>query len=83
MKNDYKVCEIKELKIPYSSKVRLEDLWAEVTDNFGEKHIASVIYRHPRGNVKLFTEHFEKYLSKKKIIDALNTVQLQVILISI
>ena len=38
-------------------------MWVEVTNNFGEKHIVSVIYRHPRGNVKLFTEHFEKSLS--------------------
>ena len=64
VKNDYKVCEINELKIPYSSKVRVEDLWVEATNNFGEKHIVSVIYHHPRGNVKLFTEHFEKSLSK-------------------
>ena len=66
VKNDYKclVCEINELKIPYSSKVRVEELWVEVTDNFGEKHMVSVIYHHPRGNVKLFTEHFEKSLSK-------------------
>ena len=40
-------------------------MWVEVTDNFGEKHIVIVIYRrHPKGNVKLFTEHFEKSLSK-------------------
>ena len=64
VKNDYKVCEISELKILYSSKVMAEDLWVEVTNNFGEKHIVSVIYRHPRGNVKLFTEHFEKSSSK-------------------
>ena len=59
-----KVCEINELKIPYSSKARVEGLWVEVTKNFGEKLIVSVIYHHRRGNVKLFTEHFEKSLSK-------------------
>ena len=64
VKNDCKVCEINELKIPYASKVRVEDLWVEVTNNFGEKQIVSLIYRHPGGNVKLFTEHFEKSLSK-------------------
>ena len=64
VKNDYKVCEINELKIPYSSKVRIEDLWAEITNKFGEKHIVSVVYRHPRGDVKLFTEHLENSLSK-------------------
>ena len=64
VKNDYKVCEMNELKIPYSSKVRVEDLWVEVTNNFGEKRMVSVIYRHPKGNVKLFTDHFEKSLSK-------------------
>ena len=63
-KNDCKICEINELKIPYSSKARVEDLWVEVANNVGEKHIVSVIYRHPRGNVKPFTEHFEKSLSK-------------------
>ena len=26
--------------------------------------MVGVIYRHPKGNVKLFTEHFEKSLSK-------------------
>ena len=31
VKNDCKVCEINELKIPCSSKVRVEDLWVEVT----------------------------------------------------
>ena len=37
VKNDCKVCEINKLKIPYSSKVRVENLCVEVTDNFGEK----------------------------------------------
>ena len=54
VKNDCKVCEINELKIPYSSKVRVEDLWVEITNKFGEKHIVSVVYRQPRGDVKLF-----------------------------
>ena len=62
--NDYKVCEIKDLKIPYSSKVRVEDLWIEITNKIGEKHLVSVIYRHPRGDVELFTEHLENSLSK-------------------
>ena len=64
VKNDYKVCEINELKIPYLSKVRVEDLWVEITNKFGEKHIVSVVYRHPKGSVKLFTEHLENSLSK-------------------
>ena len=64
VKNDYKVCEINELKIPYSSKVRVEDLRVDITNKFGEKHIVSVVYRHPRGDVKLFTEHLENSLSK-------------------
>ena len=45
-------------------KVRVEDLWVEITNKFGEKHIVSAVYRHPRGSVKLFTEHLENYLSK-------------------
>ena len=64
VKNDCKVYEINELKIPYSSKVREKDLWVEVTNHFREKHIVTMIYRHPRGNVILFTKHFEKSLSK-------------------
>ena len=42
VKNDYKVCERNKLKIPYSSKVRIEDLWVEVNNNFGEKHIQDI-----------------------------------------
>ena len=39
-------------------------MWVEITNKFGEKHIVSVVYRHPRGDVKLFTEHLENSLSK-------------------
>ena len=38
VKNDYEVCEINKLKIPYSAKARVEDWWIEVTDNFGETY---------------------------------------------
>ena len=51
-------------KNPPPAKVKVEDLWVEVTNNFGEECIVSVIYRHPKGNVKLFTEHLEKSFSK-------------------
>ena len=64
VKNKYKICERKELKIPNSSKVRVEDLWIEIKNNFGDKYIVSVVYRHPRGNTKLFTEQLENSLSK-------------------
>ena len=64
IKNTYKVCEKPELKIPYSSKNKVEDLWAEIVNEIGEKHIVSVIYRHPKGNIKIFTEHLEHSLSK-------------------
>ena len=47
VKNKYKICERKELKIPNSSKVKVEDLWIEITNNFGDKYIVSVVYRHP------------------------------------
>ena len=53
IKNVYKILERKDLKIPFSSKVRVEDLW-----------VVSVIYRHPRGDVKLFTDQIENSLSK-------------------
>ena len=64
IKNTYKVCEKPELKIPYSSKNKVEDLWVEIVNETGEKHIVSVIYRHPKGNIKIFTEHLEHSLSK-------------------
>ena len=64
VKNKYKICERKELKIPNSSKGKVEDLCIEITNNFGDKYIVSVVYRHPRGNTKLFTEQLENSLSK-------------------
>ena len=64
VKNKYKICERKELKIPNSSKVKADDLWIEITNNFGDKYIVSVVYRQPRGNIKLFTEQLENSLSK-------------------
>ena len=53
-----------EFKILNSTKVKVEDLWIEITNNFGAKYIVSVVYRHPRGNTELFTEQLENSLSK-------------------
>ena len=64
IKNTSKVCEKSELKIPYSSKNNVEDLWAEIVNEIGGKQIVSVIYRHPKGNIKIFTEHLGHSLSK-------------------
>ena len=64
VKNEYKICERKECKIQNSAKVKVEELWIEITNTFGDKCVISVIYRHPRGNVKLFTEQLESSLSK-------------------
>ena len=47
--NIYKIIERKDLKVPFSSKVRVEDFWVEITSKLDEKHIVSVIHRHPRG----------------------------------
>ena len=44
VKSIYKILERKDLKIPFSSKVRVEDLWIEITNKSGEKHIVSAIY---------------------------------------
>ena len=63
-KNDYNICKRKEFKIQNSSKVNVEDLWIEITNNFGDRYVVSVRYRHPRGNVDLFTEQLESSLSK-------------------
>ena len=66
IKNNYKTPERKDLKIAYSTKVKIEDLWVEIVNNNGEKHIISVIYCHPGGDVivKQFTEQLENTLSK-------------------
>ena len=64
VKNKYKICERKEFKVPNSSKVKVEDLWIEIMNNFGDKYIVSVVYRHTRGNTKLFIEQLENSLSK-------------------
>ena len=45
-------------------KNKAEDLWVEIVNEIGEKHIVSVIYCHPKGNIKIFTEHLEHSLSK-------------------
>ena len=63
VKNDYNICE-RKFKIQNSSKVKVEDLWIEITNNFGDRYVVSVIYRHPRRNVNLFTEQLESSLSK-------------------
>ena len=49
IKNAHKILERKDFKISLSSKVRVEDPCVEITNKSGEKHIVSVIYRHPRG----------------------------------
>ena len=36
VKNIYKILERKDLKIPFSSKVRVEDLWVEITNKSGK-----------------------------------------------
>ena len=63
-KNDYKLCERKKFKIQNFSKVKVEDLWIEITNNFGDRYAVSVIYRHPWGSVKLFTDQLQSSLSK-------------------
>ena len=64
VKNEYKICQRKEFKIQNSAKVKVEDLWIKITNTFGDKCVISVIYRHRRENVKLFTELLESSLSK-------------------
>ena len=61
VKNECKICERKEFKIQNSSKVKVEGLWIEITNTFGDRYVR---YHHPRGNVKLFTEQLESSLSK-------------------
>ena len=44
IKNSSKISERKGFKIAYSTKVKIEDPWVELTNDNGEKHIISVIY---------------------------------------
>ena len=69
VKNIYKISERKDLKIPFSSKVRVEDLWVEITNKSAEKNISRVLYRHPRGDVKLFTDQIENLCQRLKMIE--------------
>ena len=39
VKNDYNICERKEFKIQNSSKVKVEDLWIEITNDFGDRYV--------------------------------------------
>ena len=64
IKNIYKVSERKDLKIAYSAKVKIEDLWVEITNDNDKKHVIGMIYRHPGGDVKQFTEQLENTLSR-------------------
>ena len=64
IKSIYKVLERKDLKITYSAKVKIEDLWVEITNDNGEKYVIYLIYHHPGGDVKQFTEQLENTLSK-------------------
>ena len=41
----------------------MEHLWIEIINNFGDRYVVSVIYRHPREKVNLFTEQLESSLS--------------------
>ena len=38
LKNKYKISERKDLKIAYSTKVKIEDLWVEIANSNDEKH---------------------------------------------
>ena len=57
VRNVHEILERKDFKIPLSSKVRVEDPCVEITNISGEKHIVSMIYQHPREDVRLFTDH--------------------------
>ena len=61
IKNTYKVCEKSYLKIPYSSKHKVQDLWVEIVNEIDEKHIVSMIYCHPKSNIKIFHRAFRTF----------------------
>ena len=43
-------------------KVKTENFWLEIVKSIGEKFVVSVIYRHPNGNVRNFSEKLEHSL---------------------
>ena len=85
IKNDLKITNrTKEFKIEFSKNVRVENLWFEVTKE-KEKFLVGTIYRHPKGNVKEFTNILETTLTKittdKKIKDCFVTGDINIDLI--
>ena len=47
------------MKIPNSEIMKVEDLWHEVTTGKNDTFFIGIIYRHPKGNVKHFTDEVE------------------------
>ena len=59
MKSEFKLTHRVDLKIPNSEKIKVEDLWYEVTTVNNDIFLIGTIYRHPKGNVKHFTDKVE------------------------
>ena len=72
VKSKFKFNHRVDLKIPNSETIKVEDLWYEVTlQGSNITFLIGTIYRHPKGNVKHFTnkvEHNIKTIIKNKRI---------------
>ena len=59
VKSEFKLTHRVDLKIPNSETIKVEDLWYEVTTGNKDTFLIGTIYRHPKGNVKHFTDKVE------------------------
>ena len=60
IKKDYKFSEKNELKL----RLKVEDLWLELTNSCNENFIVEVIYRYSKGSISDFTTSIENSVSK-------------------
>ena len=59
VKSEFKLTHRVDLKIPKSETIKVEDLWYDVTTGNNDTFLIGTIYRHPKENVKHFTNKVE------------------------
>lgn len=65
-KSSYKINKLQNLKIEKTcdcTKCQVEDIWVNIT-NENKNYTVGVIYRHPNGNIKHFTEQLAVVINK-------------------
>ena len=59
VKSEFKLPHRVDLKIPNLKTIKVEDLWYELNTGNNDIFFIGTIYRHPKGNVKHFTDKGE------------------------